>query len=152
MSLNSSMEIAEKEVRTTPTGKINIQYNGSDLYDSFEFREMTHQLNNAMQISPSPAYQEMRKKYQMNKAIQGPNAMSPSYLFHLNSPLYRHRLNRIFKESARTPRRISGQKAADKGAGRRGTRVKGFVARLWMKVKQGLMGNNQESDARRNQP
>ncbi|KAI9117145.1 hypothetical protein K1719_011311 [Acacia pycnantha] len=138
------METPEKEVgaTTSPTRRINIQFNGSDLYDSYEFRQMTHQLNMVMQASSSPAY--VRDK--MKKVVEGSNAASPSYLFRLNSPLYRHQMNRIYRESARTPRKISGQKAADKGPCRRRTRVKGFVARLWMKVKQGFLGSNGETD------
>lgn len=147
------MENTEKEVTATPTERFNIQYNGSELYDSFEFREMTHQLSKALQASSPSYYQEMMKHHMQQKGIHGSNASSPAYIFHLNSPAYRRRLNQIYKESAKTPRRISGQKVADKGAAdKRGTRVKGFVARLWMKVRQSLLGNNQESEVRRNQP
>ncbi|KAJ1421835.1 hypothetical protein SESBI_13473 [Sesbania bispinosa] len=151
------MENLEKEEVVASTRKLNFQYNGSDLYDSFEFKQMTIQLNEAIQTpnASSPASQEM--KHKLNKAIQGSNASSPAYVFHLNSPFYRRQLNRIYRESNRTPRRISGPQVQDKQACRRGTREKGvtekgFVTRLWLKVKRGLFGKTHESEEGRNLP
>lgn len=133
-----------------PTGRPNFQYNGSDLYDSYEFRQMAIQLNEAIQNSnaSSPASQVMTHK--LNKAIQGSSASSPAYVFHLNSPLYRHHLNRMYKESNKASRRISGPQAPDKQACGRGTREKGFVTQLWMKVKKGLLGKKHETEEGRN--
>lgn len=149
---SSSMEKLDKEEIEAPTKRINFQYNGSDLYDSFEFTQMTKQLNKAMLVSnaSSPASQEMKHKF--NKAIHGLNASSPTYAFHLNShlnsPIYH--LNHICRESNKTPRRISGPQVPVKQACGRGTREKGFVTRLWMKVKNGLLGKNSEGEEGRN--
>ena len=134
------MENPQQEEPVAPTRKLSFEYNGSDLYDSFEFKQMTHQLNKAIQTpnASSPSYQEM--KHQLNKAIQGSNASSPAYIFHLNSPIYRRQLNLLYRESTRTPRRISGPQVPDKRARGRGTREKGFVMRMWVKVKKGLFG------------
>ncbi|ESW27245.1 hypothetical protein PHAVU_003G185900 [Phaseolus vulgaris] len=146
------MENLEKEeAETTPTRRLNIEYNGSDLYDSFEFKQMTLQLNKAIQTSKasSPTYQEMAHK--LNKAIQGSNASSPSYVFHINSPFYRRHLKRIYKQNTKTPRRISSPKVPDKRACTRGPREKGFVTRLWFKVK-GLLGKKHESVEGINRP
>ena len=141
------MEVPEKDQPVIKT-----EYNGSDLYDSFELREMTYQLNKAMikasNNALSPTYQEM-KYLQLNKAINGgSNPSSPAFVFHLNSPFYRRHLNRIYKESANTPRRISRpQSVADKKVGsRRGIRARSFVSRLWMKVKQGLLLGNKNQE------
>ena len=129
-----------------PTRRHNFQYNGSDLYDSFEFKQMTIQLNEAIEKSnaSSPACQEM--KHKLNKAVSGSSASSPAYVFHLNSPFYRHQLNRIYKKSNKKPRRISCPQVADKQACASGTREKGFVTRLWLKVKKGLLWKKHESE------
>ncbi|KAK7330307.1 hypothetical protein VNO77_24497 [Canavalia gladiata] len=144
------MEKLEKKEAVAPTRKLNFQYNGSDLYDSFELKQMSFQLNEAIQISKasSPVYQEMTHK--LNKAIKGSNASSPGYVFHLNSPFYRRHLNRIYKQSTKTPRRISSPQVPDRRERRRETREKGFVARLWFKVKRGLLGKKHESEEGRN--
>lgn len=129
------MENLEHEEPVTPTKRLKFQYNGSDLYDSFEFREMTQQLNKAIQTSnaSSPAYKEMT--HQLNKAIKGSNASSPAYATHLNSRLYQRQLNRIYKENSKTPRRVLGPQVPDERACGGGTREQGFVSRLWLKVK-----------------
>lgn len=129
-----------------PTRRHNFQYNGSDLYDSFEFKQMTIQLNEAIENSnaSSPACQEM--KHKLNKAVRSSSASSPAYVFHLNSPFYRHQLNRIYKKSNKKPRRISCPQVADKQACGNGTREKGFVTRLWLKVKKGLLWKKHESE------
>lgn len=112
---SSSMENLEHKEPVAPTRRLKFQYNGSDLYDSFEFRDMTQQLN---------------------KAIKGSNASSPAYASHPNSRLYQRQLNRIYKENSKTPRRILGpQQVPDKRACGGGTREQGFVSRLWLKVK-----------------
>ncbi|KAG4932561.1 hypothetical protein AAZX31_17G074900 [Glycine max] len=147
------MENLEKEEAVTPTRRLNIEYNGSDLYDSFEFKQMTLQLNEAIQTSKesSPAYREMTHRHKLKKAIQGSNGSSPSLVFHLNSPFYRRHLKRLYKESTKAPRRISSPQVPDKPTCVRGTREKGFVTRLWLKVK-GLLGKKHEGEEGRNQP
>lgn len=152
---SSLMENIEKKKAVDSTQRLNFQYNGSDLYDSFEFKQITIQLNEAIQTSnaSSPASQEMTHK--LNKFIRGSSASSPARPFHLNSPFYRHHLNRIYKESSKTPRRISGpqpQEVPDKRTCRRGAREKGFVTCLWMRVKKSLFGKKHESGEGRNRP
>lgn len=144
---------SENEEAVTPTRRLNIEYNGSDLYDSFEFKQMTLQLNEAIQTSKesSPAYREMTHRHKLKKAIQGSNGSSPSLVFHLNSPIYRRHLKRLYKESTKAPRRISSPQVPDKPTCVRGTREKGFVTRLWLKVK-GLLGKKHEGEEGRNQP
>ncbi|CAI8610110.1 unnamed protein product [Vicia faba] len=193
------MKNQEKEnVMVEPTRRHNFQYNGSDLYDSFEFKQMTIQLNKAIENSSasSPACQEMNHKlnktiygsgasspelydsfefefkpttiqpnkafenssasspacqemkHKLNKTIHGSGTSSPAYAFHLNSPFYRHHLNRIYKESNKTPRMISCPRVEDKQASGRGIREKGFVTRLWLKVKKGLLWKKHESEVR----
>nr|KYP55460.1 hypothetical protein KK1_001672 [Cajanus cajan] len=112
---------------------------------------MTLQLNEAIQTSKasSPTYQEMKHRHKLNRVIQGSNGSSPSLVFHLNSPFYRRHLKRIYRQSTRAPRRISSPKLPDKRACERGTREKGFVTRLWLKVK-GLLGKKHESEDGRN--
>ncbi|KAM3751310.1 hypothetical protein ACB098_04G099300 [Castanea mollissima] len=118
----------------SPIKKLKLSYthDGSTLYDSFELRAITHQLN---------------------KAIQASNVSSPPYLCHLkNSPFYRQQLGHIYKENAQTSQRASSSLPAhavldkrmsmaetNKGSG-------GFVTQLWKKVKQGLLRNKQKKD------
>lgn len=115
-----------------PINKLTPQHEGSTLYDLFELRAMTRQLN---------------------KAIHGSNVSSPPpYIRHLNSPVYRLGLDRIYRESTKTPRRISCSPSAnaviDKRMGMKHTRVDtgGFVTRLWKKVKQGLLRNKKRKE------
>ena len=119
-----------------PINRLTPQHEGSTLYDSFELRAMTQQLN---------------------KAIHGSNvSLPPPYIHHLNSPLYRLGLDRIYRESMKTPRRISCSPSAnavvDKRMGMKHTKVDtgGFVARLWKKVKQGLLRNTQKRKVEQN--
>ena len=86
-----------------------------------------------------------KKTTDVNKAIQSSNASSPSYVFHINSPFYRRHLKRIYKQNTKTPRKISSPKVPDKRACTQRAREKGFVTRLWLKVK-GLLGKKDESD------
>ncbi|KAI4343940.1 hypothetical protein L6164_011228 [Bauhinia variegata] len=142
------MDIPEKDEPVAHAGKKNLKYNGSDLYDSFELQEMAHQLNKAIQASnaSSSAYQDM--KFPLSKAIQRSNASSPSYVFNLNSPLYLQRLNRIYQEGAKTPRKISHRQVPQKRAGKTARTVAGFTRRLWMKIKQGLLGKSKSGEGR----
>ncbi|KAK7388885.1 hypothetical protein VNO78_23712 [Psophocarpus tetragonolobus] len=147
------MESLEKEEAVTPKGRLNIEYNGSDLYDSFEFKQMTLQLNKAIQTSKesSPTYKEMRHRHKLAKANQGPNGSSPSHMFHLSSSFYQHHMKRIYRENTKTPRRISSTKVPEKRERTGGTREKGFVTRLWLKVK-GLLGKKHENEEGRRRP
>ncbi|KAG5027944.1 hypothetical protein JHK85_011895 [Glycine max] len=76
----------------------------------------------------------MTHRHKLKKAIQGSNGSSPSLVFHLNSPIYRRHLKRLYKESTKAPRRIFSPPVPDKPACVRGIREKGFVTRLWLKV------------------
>lgn len=112
--------------------KVSPKHDGSTLYDSFELRAITHQLN---------------------KAIQASNVSSPPYLCHLkNSPFYRQQLGHIYKKNAKTSRRASSSLPAcavhDKRMSMADTNEGsgGFVTRLWKKVKQGLLRNKQKKD------
>ncbi|WJX95581.1 hypothetical protein P8452_76883 [Trifolium repens] len=58
----------------------------------------------------------------------------------------------IYKQSNKTPRRISCPQVEDKQACGRGTGEKGFVTRLWLKVKKGLLWKKHEGEERRNKP
>jgi len=116
----------------SPINKLTLQHEGSTLYDSFELRAMTRQLN---------------------KAIHGSNVSSPPYIRHLNSPLYRLQLDRIYREGAKTPRRISCPQSTNAVVDKRtggmkysGVDTGGFIMRLWKKVKQGLLRNKQRKE------
>lgn len=111
-----------------PVQTLSPHHNGSNLLDSFELRAVTRQLK---------------------KAMLGSSGSSPIYLNRINSPFYRHRLDCIYTEHAKTPRRIICSKTSEDNLSRkvsaRGTRLAsgGFVTRLWKKVKQGLLWNKQ---------
>lgn len=76
-----------------PVWKLSPNPNGSTLYDSFELQAVTKQLN---------------------KAIQGSNGpLSPYSCYLKSSPLYRQGLDRIYKEGAKTPRRITSRRVVD---------------------------------------
>ncbi|KAM0982755.1 hypothetical protein ACFX2I_015602 [Malus domestica] len=121
----------------SPVWRLSPSHNGSTLYDSYEFRAVTHQLNKAILASKASS--------------------SPLYMYCFNSPLYRQGLSRIAKESAKTPKRaITGDQkppscatAGDQKPSARpaGAVTKGFVARAWRKVKQGFIKNKQKNEA-----
>lgn len=95
----------------SPTDKAH----GSNLYDSYELQAVTKQLNRAIHGGP----------------------FSP-YSYYLKSPFCRKGLNRIRRENANTPKTISCARLdGDLKASTRATR--GFVLRLWKKVKHGFV-------------
>ncbi|KAL2461961.1 Uncharacterized protein Adt_45381 [Abeliophyllum distichum] len=96
-----------------------IKPNGSNLLDSFELQAVTKQLN---------------------RAIRASNGLSssPRSCYLVKSPFYLSRLDRIYKENAKTYKKISCSKR-DFGEGQSGKDAKGargFVLLLWNKVKQ----------------
>ncbi|GFZ03521.1 hypothetical protein Acr_16g0001450 [Actinidia rufa] len=122
------MEIpAEKQLGLSPVWRVSPKHNGSTLYDSFELQAVTKQLN---------------------KALQGSNGPLSPYSLYLKSPYYRQRLDRIYKKNMKKPKSITSRRVesakVDEKAGARGNG--GFVARLWMKVKRGLLWNNKRQE------
>lgn len=118
---------AEKQlsVNLNPIWRISPRPNSSTLFDSHELQAVTHQLN---------------------KAMQGTTG-SPTYMNYIKSPFYRRRLGQIYKENAKTPKKIVCSQVPfgnlDRMVNTRAA-TRGFVARLWKKVKQGLFRNNQK--------
>ncbi|PQQ20470.1 hypothetical protein Pyn_22269 [Prunus yedoensis var. nudiflora] len=113
----------------SPIWRLSPRHNGSTLYDSYELRAVTHQLN---------------------KAIQASKASSPHYMYCFNSPFYTQGLSRVSKQNVETPKRILCQQqlscaaaTADKKPSTRPPRAAsmGFVTRAWRKVKQGFLKN-----------
>ncbi|EEF47791.1 conserved hypothetical protein [Ricinus communis] len=127
-SLTISREAEAPEIAPAhalkPTYRLTPRHNGSTLYDSYEFRAVTEQLN---------------------KAMQSLNSSSPTFMSYLKSPFYSHRLDSIYKENSETQKRIMcsriNQRYSDKKASRKGSRVMsgGFASRLWKKIKEGLL-------------
>lgn len=115
----------------SPALRFSPKYNGSILYDSYELRAVTKQIN---------------------KAIQGSKVFSPRYLCSLRSPFYRQQLNRIYKESTNTPKRIlcprDSCKTLDNQPSNKGAMgiTRGVVTWMWKKVKHGFMRNRQRNE------
>ncbi|XAR49993.1 hypothetical protein NMG60_11004190 [Bertholletia excelsa] len=103
----------------------NHKHGGSILYDSFELKAMTKQLN---------------------KAILGSNAPISPYSYYLKSAFHRQRLDRIYREGANGAGRISSRRRDDNVAVDAKC-PKGFVARLWKVVKRGLLRSGQKQEA-----
>lgn len=107
--------------------RLSPHYDGGIFYDSFEIQAVTHQLNKAMQRSTGSS--------------------SPAFLCYLQSPLYRKCLDRISKDTAKTPKRLSCSKLTSgsrvsvprRKAATAGPVTKGFLVRLWKKAKRGLL-------------
>ncbi|KDP31321.1 hypothetical protein JCGZ_11697 [Jatropha curcas] len=133
--LPASLHIpGEKEKPMTPPAhamkpifRMSPRHNGSTLYDSFELRAVTNQLN---------------------KAIQSLNCSSPTLMSYLKSPFYGQRLDSIYKENAKTPKKIMGSQLARRSIDKRASRTAGggLMSRLWKKVKQGLLWSKQRND------
>ncbi|KAH6807743.1 Avr9/Cf-9 rapidly elicited protein [Perilla frutescens var. frutescens] len=106
--------------RPSSIWKLSPKHNGSNLLDSYELQAITRQLNHAIRASNSP---------------------STPRSFHLKSPFYLHRLDRIYKQNSKTSKKISTSKknggVSESRTEAKGTR--GFVLRLWNKVKCGLV-------------
>ncbi|GKV35545.1 hypothetical protein SLEP1_g43800 [Rubroshorea leprosula] len=116
--------------------KMSPRHNGSTLYDSFELQAVTCQLNKAMQMSL---------------------ASSPTYIRYLQSPLYSQRLDHIRKENANATKKVSYPQVTST-TGNRKARTKeteivtgGIVARLWKKVKHGVLKNKKKVRAESSQ-
>ncbi|KAL3513083.1 hypothetical protein ACH5RR_025800 [Cinchona calisaya] len=88
----------------------------SNLYDSYELQAVMKQLNRAIQGSKAP--------------------LSPSS-YYLKSPVYRRRLDLIYKENAKAPRKVTGSQNHDGDVEVKKTakNTKG-LQQLWKKVKQ----------------
>ncbi|XWS37290.1 hypothetical protein CRYUN_Cryun19dG0030400 [Craigia yunnanensis] len=109
-----------------PISRLSPRNNGSNLYDSYELRAVTNQLNRAMQRS---------------------SGSSPAYLCYLKSPFYSQCLDRINRENSRAPKKVlcSHLTCATinrNASNRRKEVTRGFAAKLWNKVKQGLFRSN----------
>lgn len=115
----------------SPTLRFRPMYNGSILYDSYELQAVTKQIN---------------------KGIQGSKVFSTHYLCSLRSPFYRQQLNRIYKESTNTPKRIlcsrDSCKTLNNQPSNKGTMgiTRGVVTWMWKKVKHGFMRNRQRNE------
>lgn len=96
------------------------KHNGSNLLDSYELQAITRQLNRAIRVS---------------------NGNSSPSSFHLTSPFYLHRLDRIYQENSKTSKKISSSRkyggVRDREVVAKGTG--GFVLRLWNKVRCSLV-------------
>ena len=116
-----------------PICGISPNYKGSALYDSYELQAVVHQLN---------------------KAIQGSKAFSPPYVYNLNSPFYRKRLNRIYRDKKESPKRLTCSNLSSATTLERKTSnggpwvvTRGVVTRLWKKIKQRLLRNKQSNES-----
>lgn len=122
-----------KSQAMSPILRFSPRYNGSTLYDSYEFQEVTEQLN---------------------KAIQGSKMFSFPFQCSLRSPFYQQRLDRIYRESIKMPKRISCSRISntandDKPSNRGAAEVtKGVVTWLWKKVKHGFMKNRERNESK----
>ncbi|WCJ35872.1 hypothetical protein M5689_017099 [Euphorbia peplus] len=101
--------------------RLSPQHNGSTLYDSYELRAVTDQLNRAM---------------------QNLNSTSPSFMTYLKSPFYGRRLNRIYKENGKT-QKLLFKDCSHICDGERTNKIGGLIRRLWKKVKRGLISHKQ---------
>ncbi|OMO53188.1 hypothetical protein CCACVL1_28821 [Corchorus capsularis] len=107
-----------------PIARLSPRNNGSTLYDSYELRAVT---------------------YQLNKAMQRSSGSSPAYLCYLKSPFYSEKLVRANRENTRAPKRVlcSHLTCATISRNESNNRAKevtrGFAAKLWNKLKLGLL-------------
>ncbi|KAF3438114.1 hypothetical protein FNV43_RR20870 [Rhamnella rubrinervis] len=121
----------EQSPTISPTLRFGPKNNGSTLYDSFELQAVTEQIN---------------------KAIQGSKMFSSPYLSSLRSPFYQQRLDRIYRESIKMPKRIScpriSCKILDEKPGKKGAVgvARGVVTWMWKKVKQGFTRNRKQNE------
>ncbi|KAL3575181.1 hypothetical protein D5086_023282 [Populus alba] len=133
MKLPNSRDIRVEEPPIIPPSHVHLQtlkpilrgsphVSGSILYDSYELRAVTNQLNQAM---------------------QGYNG-SPNLLSFLKSPLYSQRLDRIYRQNSKSPKGITYPKLAHVSFDRKASTTctksasGSLVSRLWQKVKKGL--------------
>ena len=111
-----------------PIWRLSPWHNGSSLYDSYELKAMTHQLNKAVQQASAAA------------------SSSPYVSGHLQSPFCRQRLDSIYKQNTKNQKRISGGQAAiDRNPSAGPASARGFVIRLWKKIKHGIFRSKQKN-------
>lgn len=106
----------------TPIWRLSPRHGGSTLYDSYELRAVTQQLN---------------------RAIQGSQA-SPSIKCPANSPFYypyRRCLDRVRKENAKTPKRVTASRLVGETHNVKecGRSARGLIPRVWKKLKRMFM-------------
>ncbi|WRX17039.1 hypothetical protein QQP08_009526 [Theobroma cacao] len=107
-----------------PISRLSPRNNGSTLYDSYELRAVT---------------------YQLNKAMHRSTGSSPAHLCYLMSPFYSRRLDRVNTQNSRAPKKVVCSHltcaTVNRNASNKRTRdvTRGFAAKLWNKVKQGLL-------------
>ncbi|KAL8514469.1 hypothetical protein ACS0TY_013545 [Phlomoides rotata] len=103
-----------------PASRLSPKHNSSNLLDSYELEAVTKQIN---------------------RAILASNGLSTPRLLQLKSPFYLHRLDKIYKENSKTPKKIlSSKKNGRVNEGTiEGKGTRGFMVRLWKKVKQGFV-------------
>ncbi|KAI5569006.1 hypothetical protein POPTR_012G066250v4 [Populus trichocarpa] len=112
-----------------PIFRVSPHGSGSTLYDSYELRAVTNQLNQAM---------------------QGYNG-APNLLSFLKSPFYSQRLDRTYRQNSKSPKGITYPKLAhvsfDRKASTTGTKSASgsLVSRLWQKVRKELSRTKQTS-------
>lgn len=116
-----------------PFWRLSPWHNGSVLYDLYELKAVTHQLNKAIQQA---------------SAATAPTS-SPPFASHVNSPYCRQLRDSIYKQNTKMQRRISSGQvvaavACDGSPSAGG--AKGFVTRLWKKLKQGFFRSKQKND------
>ncbi|KAL0318743.1 UNVERIFIED_CONTAM: hypothetical protein Sradi_0153700 [Sesamum radiatum] len=114
----------------SPIWRFSPNQNGSNLLDSYELQAVTRQLNRAIRASHGL-----------------PTSASPSSHL-MKSPLYLHCLNKIYRENAKTSKKISRSKlsgGASSGSNNDdATGTRGFVVRLWKRITRRLVRGNDE--------
>ncbi|KAL9156083.1 hypothetical protein ABFS82_09G049200 [Erythranthe guttata] len=106
--------------KLSPKHNVVVSSSSSNLLDSYELQAITKQLNRAIRASNGQS------------APRSPRLLSPFYL---------HRLDRIYKQNSNKSKKISSSKRNSESTTEvKGTR--GFVLRLWNKVKQGFLRGN----------
>lgn len=112
---------------SNPISRLSPWNNGSTLYDSFELRAVT---------------------FQLNRAMQRPSGSSPAYLCYLKSPFHSQCLDRVNRENPKATKKVLCSHLTcatiNRNASNRRTKevTRGFAAKLWNKVKQGLLRSN----------
>ncbi|OVA00769.1 hypothetical protein BVC80_9083g61 [Macleaya cordata] len=111
---------------TTPIWKLSPRNGGSTLYDSYELRAVTQQLNRTIRCSQT---------------------CSSTYPSQLKSPFvpFERRLDRIYKENAKTPKRVVCSRSVGGAISKAKLgKTKSFIPRLWKKVKRTFLRSNKQ--------
>ncbi|KZV23281.1 hypothetical protein F511_02182 [Dorcoceras hygrometricum] len=111
----------------TPIYKLSPNYNGSNLLDSYELKAITRQLNRAIRAS---------------HGVWSPRS------FYLKSPFHVNRLKQIYKESARKKISCPKTSGSEREITKESKGSRGFMQKLWQKVKRGLIGGKKFSSSR----